>query len=168
VNQFLQGKPGPGLDMTLRVATNTVFGIGGLLDIASEAGLERQSEDFGQTLGRWGFGAGPYVVWPVLGPSSVRDSVGLPLDLNATPALAFSDDSTRWGLAGLQLVDNRARLLDATRLLDEIALDRYTFVRNAYLARRRSLVYDGEPPESDTDRDDSAEPPGEPASAPGR
>ena len=82
VNNLLQGKLTEGLSDVIRVGTNTVFGVGGLFDIASEAGIERHKEDFGQTLGRWGFGAGAYVVWPVLGPSTVRDSIALPLDLS--------------------------------------------------------------------------------------
>lgn len=148
LNQFLQGKPAAGLQMTMRVATNTVLGIGGLLDVATEAGLDRRSEDFGQTLGVWGFGPGPYLVWPVLGPSTLRDSAGLPLDLSWSPALALHEDAERVGLFGLQLVDTRASLLGASRVLDEIALDKYSFLRDAYLSRRRSLVYDGEPPET--------------------
>jgi phospholipid-binding lipoprotein MlaA len=167
INHFLQGKWESGFEMTVRFSTNTVLGVGGLLDIATEAGLPSQPEDLGQTLGAWGFGAGAYIVWPVLGPSSVRDSVGLPFDLLASPALAFNDGSVRWGLAGLHLVDTRANLLAASRVIDEIALDKYTFVRDAYLTRRRSLVYDGNPPESQErfDEDDSGAPPSKPAPA---
>jgi phospholipid-binding lipoprotein MlaA len=165
VNHFLQGKPESGLLMTMRVATNSVFGLGGVLDVASEAGLERQEEDLGQTLGRWGLGAGPYVVLPLLGPSSVRDAAAVPLDRSATPALAFKEDADRFGLTTLQFVDTRARYLDAGRLIDEIALDRYSFLRDAYLARRRSLVYDGDPPETPEPEEEDA---GEPVSAPAR
>ena len=164
-NHFLQGKPKSGVEMTMRVATNTVLGIGGLLDVATEAGLERQEEDFGQTLGTWGFGAGPYLVIPVLGPSSVRDAAGLPLDRSASPSLAFKDDAERVGLVTLNLVDTRARYLSAGRLLDEIALDRYSFLRDAYLTRRRSQVYDGEPPDLPEAGDDET---GEPVAPPGR
>jgi phospholipid-binding lipoprotein MlaA len=164
VNHFLQGKPQAGLEMTMRVATNTVIGIGGLLDVATEAGLERQEEDFGQTLGKWGLGPGPYVVIPILGPSSVRDAAALPLDRAATPTLAFGGDAERYGLATLNFVDARSRYLSAGRLLDEIALDRYSFLRDAYLTRRRSQVYDGEPPEvPETEEDDAGEPVSTPA-----
>jgi phospholipid-binding lipoprotein MlaA len=164
VNHFLQGKPQAGLEMTMRVATNTVIGIGGLLDVATEAGLERQEEDFGQTLGKWGLGPGPYVVIPILGPSSVRDAAALPLDRAATPTLAFGGDAERYGLVTLNFVDARARYLSAGRLLDEIALDRYSFLRDAYLTRRRSQVYDGEPPETpETEDDDASEPVSTPA-----
>jgi phospholipid-binding lipoprotein MlaA len=157
VNHLLQGKGQSGFEMLVRFNTNTVLGFGGLLDIASEAGLERQPEDFGQTLGRWGFGAGAYIVWPVLGPSSVRDSLALPLDRSATPAVVFNDYADELGILTVQLIDTRANLLSASRVIDDIALDKYSFVRDGYLARRRSLVYDGSPPEreaiDDTDKD---------------
>ncbi len=146
VNNFLQGKLGNGLHDVMRVGTNTVLGFGGLLDIASEAGLHAQREDLGQTLGRWGFAPGPYVVWPVLGPSSVRESFALPFDRYATASTLFSDTPTRLSLLTLELVDTRASLLGASRVLDDIALDKYSFVRGAYLQRRQSLVYDGDPP----------------------
>jgi len=147
INQLLQGKPAAAAHMTMRVATNTFFGIAGLFDVASDLGLERQQEDFGQTLGRWGLPAGPYIVWPLLGPSSLRDTAALPLDLSWRPAALSDDDNTRIGLTTLQLIDTRAGLLDATRMIDEIALDKYLFIRDGYLTRRRSLVYDGDPPE---------------------
>jgi len=155
VNHFLQGKGESGMQMLVRFNTNTFFGLGGVLDIATEAGIERQPEDFGQTLGRWGFGAGAYIVWPVLGPSSVRDSLALPLDRTMTsPAPLFEPESVQWEMLGLQLVNTRAGLLDASRVIDDIALDKYTFLRDGYLARRRSLVYDGNPPDT-SPRDDA-------------
>jgi phospholipid-binding lipoprotein MlaA len=170
VNHLLQGKGQSGFEMLVRFNTNTVLGFGGLLDIASEVGLERQPEDFGQTLGRWGFGAGAYIVWPVLGPSSVRDSLALPLDRSATPAVVFSDYADELGILTVQLIDTRANLLGASRVIDDIALDKYSFVRDGYLARRRSLVYDGSPPEAtdDADKDTPTDAPAaaEPASAP--
>ncbi len=167
VNHLLQGKAQSGFEMVVRFGTNTVLGFGGVLDIASEAGIERQPEDFGQTLGAWGFGAGAYVVWPVLGPSSVRDSLALPLDRSATPAVLFSNDlGTELSVITLQLVDTRANLLNASRVIDDIALDKYSFVRDGYLARRRSLVHDGNPPEADTSEDAEKEPPAPGASAP--
>ena len=146
-NQLLQGKPVVAAQMGMRVATNTFFGIGGLFDVASDLGIERQREDFGQTLGRWGLPAGPYLVIPVLGPSSLRDAAGLPLDLSWRPAAFSNDSATRIGLSTLQLIDARAELLTAGRLVDEISLDKYVFIRDGYLTRRRSLVYDGDPPE---------------------
>lgn len=154
VNHLLQGKPGDALDMTLRVAVNTTFGLAGVLDVASEAGIDRRSEDFGQTLGVWGLPAGPYLVLPLLGPSSLRDAAGRPLDMAATSLNLVTDDSgLRSGGTVLSVVDTRASLLGATRLLDDIALDRYTFLRDAYLARRKNLVWDGNPPE---EREDEA------------
>lgn len=167
VNNLLQGKIANGLQDVMRVGTNTLFGIGGLFDVATEVGLERHGEDFGQTLGRWGVGAGPYLVLPLFGPSSVRDTAALPLDRAVTPALAFSDDPTRFFLAGLGLVNERANLLPATRMLDDMALDKYSFVRDAYMQRRRSLVYDGNEPEPQVEPEEgvpAATPP--PASVP--
>ncbi len=160
INQLLQGKPVAAAQMTMRVATNTLFGIGGLFDVASDLGIERQSEDFGQTLGRWGLPPGPYIVWPLLGPSSLRDTTALPLDLSWRPATLSDDVATRWGLSTLQLIDVRTSLLDAGRMVDDIALDKYVFIRDGYLARRRSLVYDGDPPDVPDDGKD--EPPAAP------
>jgi len=154
VNHLLQGKPEPAATMTMRFALNSSFGLLGVLDIASEAGLEREPEDFGQTLGRWGLGPGPYLVWPLLGPSTVRDSVGLPLDLAATSPSHVGVAENDLGWTGvLQVVHVRSTLLGASKLLDSIALDRYAFLRDAYLARRRNLVYDGDPPEPAPDDD---------------
>jgi len=154
INQLLQGKPVAAAQMTMRVATNTLFGIGGLFDVASDLGIERQQEDFGQTLGRWGLPAGPYIVWPLLGPSSLRDTAAMPLDLSWRPAALTDDEPTRWGLSTLQLIDVRASLLSAGRLIDDIALDKYVFIRDGYLSRRRSLVYDGDPPEIPEPKDE--------------
>jgi len=147
INNLLQGKGEPAFQDFVRVSTNTTLGFFGLFDWASQFGLEHHYEDFGQTLGHWGLSPGPYVVWPVLGSSSVRDSVGLPLDLAASPALFVSGTAVKWGMTGVHLVNARADLLGASKLLDEIALDKYQFVRDAYLQRRRSLVYDGNPPD---------------------
>jgi phospholipid-binding lipoprotein MlaA len=156
VNHLLQGKLQTGMEMFTRVMVNTVFGLGGLLDISTEAGLERRDEDFGQTLGRWGVPAGPYLVWPLLGPSSVRETAALPLDRGIGPGLVINDGGVVAGLALLGVVDTRAGLLRASRLLDDVALDRYVFVRDAYLSRRRSQVYDGNPPDEDEPAQDKA------------
>ena len=147
VNHLLQGKVKSALEMTVRVTTNTVFGLGGLFDLASDAGLERQSEDFGQTLGKWGFGPGSYLVLPFYGASSLRDAAGLPLDRQASLPGIVHDGTYRWGLTTLELVHARSDLLSATSLLEQVAFDKYSFVRDSYLARRRSLVFDGNPPE---------------------
>lgn len=146
VNSVLQGKVGNGISNAMRVGTNTFLGFGGLLDWATEMRIQRYPEDFGQTLGVWGFGAGPYVVWPLLGPSTVRDSFGLPLDMAVTPGFLVDDTGTGIGLSVLNVVNTRANLLTATGILDDAVLDKYTFVRDGHLQRRRSLVYDGNPP----------------------
>ena len=146
VNNVLQGKAEPAFTDVVRFTTNTVFGFFGILDIASEFGLEHHYEDFGQTLGRWGFGAGAYIVWPLIGPSTVRETIALPLDRSASPALYLSDGRYQFGVVGLQIINTRAKLLGASQVIDDIALDKYTFVRDAYLQRRRSLVFDGDAP----------------------
>lgn len=148
INHLLQGKPEPALNMTLRMAVNSSFGLGGLLDVASEAGLERQPEDLGQTLGVWGVPAGPYLVLPLLGPSTLRDSLGVAASMSTRTTPQVTDDTgTANAALLLSVVHTRASLLGATRLLDDIALDRYSFLRDAYLARRKNQIYDGNPPE---------------------
>ena len=158
VNNVLQGKGQAAFEDVVRVTTNSFFGIGGIFDVASEIGIPRHKEDFGQTLGRWGFGAGAYVVWPLFGPSTVRDSIALPLDRAASPALLIDDGRTQFSLTVLQVINTRANLLGASQVLDDIALDKYSFLRDAYLQRRRSLVYDGNAPDTDSDSDSSSEP----------
>ena len=148
VNNMLQGKFELGFEDVTRVGTNTIFGLFGILDVASEMGLDHHYEDFGQTLGRYGVGAGAYVVLPVLGPSTVRDAAALPLDRLASPPALFGGTKTQIGFTVLQIINTRAALLGATRVIDEISLDKYTFVRDAYLQRRRSLVFDGDVPET--------------------
>ena len=112
--------------------------------------LERHSEDFGQTLGRWGVPPGPYIVLPLLGASTARDTVATPVDLYASmDTQLVSGTSATVGVSVLKVVNTRANLLGASQLLDEVALDRYSFFRDAYLARRRSQVYDGNPPDDD-------------------
>ncbi|WP_240636113.1 VacJ family lipoprotein [Caldimonas tepidiphila] len=149
VNSLLQLKPTATVHNTMRVAVNTVFGIGGLLDWASAMGIEAQPEDLGQTLGRWGVPSGPYLVLPILGASTLRDASALPLDLQATPNLVVNEVAARNSLTGLQLVHTRARLLGASGVVEDVAIDKYLFVRDAYLQRRRSLVHDGNPPEAE-------------------
>lgn len=171
VNHLLQGKVVSAAQMTLRVASNTVFGLGGVLDPATEFGLEKQSEDLGQTLGHWGVPPGPYVVLPFLGPANVRDASARPVDVYAIGVGAWgAEPAVAWTTSGLELVHLRSELLSATNLLDDIALDRYAFIRDAYLARRRNLVWDGNPPEEDAGYDDAGDDvpvdaPAEPASA---
>ncbi|HVL77561.1 MAG TPA: VacJ family lipoprotein [Noviherbaspirillum sp.] len=145
-NNFLQGKWRAGISDVTRVGLNTSLGIAGLFDVASEAGLQKNYEDFGQTLGKWGMESGPYVVLPLLGPSTLRDTLATPVDFQLDPW--YYKRPARYRNAGvvLRTVDQRATLLDASTLLEEAALDRYQFVRDAYLQRRRNQVYDGDPP----------------------
>jgi len=133
----------------MRVNVNTFFGLGGLLDVATEAGIDRHEEDFGQTLGRWGVGAGPYVVLPLLGPSTLRDTAALPVDRAGGVISNMNDVAWRNSLSALEVVDTRAKYLRAGRLLDDAALDKYTFTRDAYLRHRRNDVYDGNPPDDE-------------------
>lgn len=156
-NHLLQGKVASGMEMGMRVLSNTLIGMGGLLDPATEMGLTRRSEDFGQTLGVWGLPAGPYLVLPLLGPSSLRDTAGLPLDRYAgSPSLFF--DANAYATSALQLVNVRAELLATTKLLDDVSLDKYSFVRDGYLSRRLDQVYDGAPP-LEKFEDEGADPP---------
>jgi phospholipid-binding lipoprotein MlaA len=147
VNNSLQLKGEGAGNSIVRFGVNTAFGLGGLLDIATEMRIERHTEDFGQTLGYWGVGSGPYLVVPLLGPSTVRDTVALPVDMYGNAASHISDVPTRNSATVLNLVNKRAYLLEASRMLDEVALDPYTFTRDAFLQRRRNAVYDGNPPD---------------------
>jgi phospholipid-binding lipoprotein MlaA len=145
-NNFLQGKFEDGVNDWARFAFNSTFGLLGLHDVASDLGLEKHNEDFGQTLGRWGAGPGPYLVLPFLGSSTVRDATGTAVDWAVQPVGEVRPIALRNTLYGLYFVDTRAQLLDASRILEEAALDKYVFQRDAYLQRRRSLIYDGSPP----------------------
>ncbi len=143
VNNFLQGKVEEGLSDGARVAFNSTIGFGGVLDIASEAGLPKHKEDFGQTLGKWGVASGPYVVLPLFGPSTLRDTAALPVDITGDAWTYVTPVDVRNSGIALRAVDQRASVLNATNLLEDAALDRYTFVRGAYLQRREGLVHDG-------------------------
>ena len=160
VNNVLQAKPEAALHSFWRVVVNTTMGLGGVLDPASEMRMWRSREDFGQTLGRWGVPSGPYLVLPLLGPSSVRDTVGLPVDWYCHPLGQVNDISLRNSLRAIDLVDRRARLLQAGEILDAAALDSYMFTRDAYLQRRQNEVHDGNPPPDgeryDLDEDEPA------------
>ncbi len=147
INSTLQAKPGPALENTSRFLINTTIGIYGLFDVATQMGLERHTEDFGQTLGRWGVPAGPYLVLPLLGPSSVRDGIGLIPDSRANLVNQVEDVSNRNTLWASNLIDRRSQLLRITDEVDRVALDKYTFTRDAFLQKRLNDVYDGNPPE---------------------
>lgn len=150
-NDLLQGKfRQAGLDST-RFLVNTTVGMVGLVDVGSRIGLSRNDEDFGQTLGYWGLGSGPYLMLPFLGPSTVRDAAGMVPDYFLSPYDQIEDDGTRYGVRGLQVVDLRASLLEVEKL---VAGDRYTFFREAYLQRRAFLVRDGVMDETFPDDDE--------------
>lgn len=142
----LKGKKVP-VDI-MRFSSNVVFGLGGLIDVATELRIENRNEDFGQTLGYWGVGSGPYLVLPLLGPSSIRDGSGLAVDFLVSPFFYVNDGegTVRWTLFALDVIDTRANLLQAESFLDTASIDRYAFLRDSYLQRREYLVYDGNPP----------------------
>lgn len=146
VNNVLQGKPGEGFNDWARVLWNTTFGLAGINDVASEMGFEKHNEDFGQTFGVWGVKSGPYLVLPFFGPSDVRDGVGLGFDLYASPLLGYHNVPVRNSMAALRVVNERSELLEASTIVEQAALDEYAFRRDFYLQRRRSLIYDGNPP----------------------
>lgn len=148
-NNLLQGKPkAAGSDIT-RFALNTTVGIVGLADVATELGFPKNDEDFGQTLGVWGVGSGPYLVLPLLGPSTLRDAPARVVDAPLDPLYHYDDVRVRNSLFVVNLVNTRARLLPATDLVERVALDQYAFVRDAYLKRRASLIRDGAPDPDD-------------------
>jgi len=147
IHQLLQAKPEAAATAGGRVLINTTVGVLGLGDPASAMGLTKTNEDFGQTFGRWGVGPGPYFVLPLLGPSTVRDAVGTVADFSFDPIGSVFEQSTSRTIAyGLIAIDRRKDLLDAQDTIEALSFDRYSGVRDAWLARRRSLVYDGEPP----------------------
>ena len=151
VNDLLQGKPVDTFTDWARFAFNTTVGVFGINDVATDMGIEKHDEDFGQTFGRWGMGDGPYLVWPFLGSSSVRDSAGTVLDLYTDPVVRHRPHGVAYAATGVRAIGKRADLLDASRILEEAALDKYVFQRDAYLQRRRSQVYDGNPPRAARD-----------------
>lgn len=149
-NDVLQLKLEQGASDFLRLTFNTTFGLFGLLDVASEMQLRKHDEDFGQTLGRWGIGTGPYLVLPFIGPSDIRDTVGYAVDTEYTDMVRLHDDvAARNQAMVLRVVSRRADLLEAKEAVDTAALDNYEFTRDFFLERRRGLVHDGKPPAED-------------------
>lgn len=152
LNNLLQGKVGNAFSDVGRIMINTTVGVLGVIDVASELGLEKHDEDFGQTLGYWGVGDGAYLVLPFLGPRTVRDTAGLVGDVYTDPMAYIDPVRDRNAAWGLRFVSRRAELLSASKVLETAALDPYDFMRDAYLQRRRNQVYDGNPPrEKDAD-----------------
>lgn len=144
VSNGLQFKFTEGASDVGRVLVNSTLGIGGVFDVASHMGLPKHDEDFGQVLGYWGMGPGPYLVLPVIGPSTIRDTVGFAVDWYLLdPLYLIDDDSVRWSLYTLRFIDTRADLIVAGKVMESAALDPYSFVRDAYLQRRQYQVTDG-------------------------
>lgn len=152
VNNLLQGKGADGMSDVARVLINSTLGLGGLIDIGSEAGFQKHKEDFGQTLGKWGVKSGPYIVLPLLGPSTLRDTVALPIDFKGDLWLYQDPVRTRNTGSFIRVIDKRAALLDAGNLIDDAALDPYQFVRDAYMQRREAQVHDGEASTDDDEK----------------
>lgn len=150
-NNLLQLKLSRSVSDIGRVVINFTVGILGLMDVASKANLPSYKEDFGQTLGYWGVEPGPFIIVPLLGPSDLRDSIGMIPDWYTQPIAHLEDAKTRAGLIVLYSIDTRADLLEASKTFDEAALDRYTFTRDAYLQKRQNDVYDGDPPTTEED-----------------
>jgi len=148
LNNTLQGKlADAGVDLG-RLLINSTIGIFGLFDVASELGLDKHDEDFGQTLAVWGWEDSSFLFWPVVGPKTVRDTGGLVVDIYTDPTWYTLNKSvaTRNSLVALRFVDVRASLLPSDKVVEEAALDKYAYVRDAYLQRRRSQIFDGRPP----------------------
>lgn len=183
VNSLLQFRLQDAEENFARFHLNTMFGLFGIFDIASDLNIERHREDFGQTLGRWGVPAGPYVVLPLLGPSTLRDSLALPVDMHYDFVSRVNPAATRDLTYVLRTVDKRSNLLRVGNVLEEASLDKYSFTRDAYLQRRRAEIFDRDedrdiPPPLPEDYDDkpadksadkpAAAPAGQPQPAPAR
>lgn len=158
LNNLLQGKIGPAFSDISRVMVNSTIGVLGIIDVATELGIEKNDEDFGQTLGYWGVGDGPYLVLPFLGPRNIRDTVGLVVDWETDPTSYIEPNRDRNAIQGFRLVTRRAELLNASKVLEVASIDEYAFLRDAYLQRRRNLIYDGNPPREKDDGANAGEP----------
>jgi len=147
-NSALQLKGQATLETFMRINVNTFMGLGGILDVATEMGIQRRREDFGQTLGYWGAKPGPYVMLPFFGPSTLRDALAFPVDMQGNVINSFTDSTTRNALFVTRLVDTRAGLLNTVDAIKASSLDPYSFVRDAYLQKRLNDIHDGNPPSS--------------------
>jgi len=147
-NNLLQGKPANAASDIGRFFINSTVGILGLFDVATDMGLDKNREDFGQTLGVWGFSDGPYIVLPFFGASNVRDTVGFVVDVEADFMINTNklNSDEKIAINSLRIINRRADLLDAGQLLEDAAFDKYSFLRDGYLQRRRNQIYDGDPP----------------------
>ncbi|NVZ08520.1 VacJ family lipoprotein [Allochromatium humboldtianum] len=153
VNNVLQFKMSRAGSDVGRIFINSTVGVLGFIDVATNVGLPSYKEDFGQTLGYWGLEPGAYLVTPLLGPSSMRDAIGMGGDIVMDPLANLKKHQVHWGLVGVRLIDRRADLLTTTEIVEEASIDLYSFVRDAYLQRRQTLVYDGNPPTDDSQPD---------------
>lgn len=165
VNSVLQFKFQNAAENWMRFNVNTFFGLGGILDVASEMNIERHKEDFGQTLGRWGVPAGPYIMLPVFGPSTLRDTLALPIDRRANPIQNVDNGFARSTLYTVNAVDTRSNLLRVSDVLEGAALDKYSFIRDSHLQKRRAEVFESGPRSEDSSAGsdavtDQAAPPG--------
>jgi len=158
LNNTLQGKFVPALSDFSRIMFNTTIGILGIFDVATDLGIEKNDEDFGQTMGFWGVGDGPYLVVPLLGPNNVRDLLGRFVDWETDPTSFLNPNRDRNAVQGFRLVTRRADLLSASKVLEVASIDDYAFLRDAYLQRRRNLIYDGNPPREKDDGADAGQP----------
>ena len=147
INDILQFKFTQAVSDTSRFVVNSTVGLFGLFDVATPMGLEKHNEDFGQTLAAWGVSSGPYVVLPIFGPRTLRGTGGFIVESAYDPIYKIEQDDTRYATIALRAIDTRYNLLKAGRIADQAALDKYSFVRDAYLQHRKNLVYDGKPPE---------------------
>ena len=162
INNLLQGKPVEAASDTCRFVVNSTIGLLGCFDVARQMGLEKHNEDFGQTFGRWGIGPGPYLVLPILGASTVRDAIGIyGAEAYLDPNFWINNVALRNWILGTRFVNARSELLQADDLISGAALDKYRFVRDGYLQRRRNLIYDGDPPPAE-DEAPPQTPPGSP------
>ena len=149
VNNLIQGKPAQAASDAGRVLVNTTMGFLGIIDVASTMGMEKHEEDFGQTFGRWGMGDGAYVVLPFFGPRTARDTIGLVFDVATDPVSHIDHIPSRNTLLAVRVISDRAKFLKADKVIEEAALDKSSYVRDAYLQRRQSLIHDGNPPKFD-------------------
>lgn len=148
-NNLMQGKGHEGMSDLGRFLINSTIGILGFFDVASELGIEKHDEDFGQTLGWWGVNGGPYLVLPFFGPRTVRDTGGLIVDSLTSPVSRVDDIPVRNSMKGLRVISDRTLLLGAEKTLEEATLDKYSYLRDFYLQRRRNLIFDGNPPDDE-------------------
>ena len=150
LNDLLQFKFVQAIEDTSRFIFNSTIGLYGLIDVATPMGLPKNNEDFGQTLATWGVGSGPYIVLPFYGPRTLRSTGGLIVESMHAPINEIENQDAYYGTFALETIDTRYNLLEASRIVDQAALDKYSFIRDAYLQHRKNLIYDGNPPAEKT------------------